>query len=85
VRRLLAPEGHVVVDLAPPGTGLAVGMVRLQVGGRASRSFRWAVLGADAVTEVASSAGLSVTGLHEYDGRWFTVLARQEVPGACLS
>ena len=32
------------------------------------------VLGADAVTDVASSAGLEVAALHEYDGRWFAVL-----------
>jgi len=85
VRRLLAPEGRVVVDLAPPGRGLRVGMVRLQVRGSVSRGFPWAVIGADAVTDVASSAGLEVAALHEYDGRWFAVLAGREVPVPCLS
>jgi SAM-dependent methyltransferase len=85
VRRLLAPEGRVVVDLAPPGSGLRVGMVRLRVAGRESRGFPWAVLGVDAVADVASSAGLEVAALHEYDGRWFAVLAGPEVPDPCLS
>lgn len=85
VARMLAPEGRVVVDLAPPGTGLRVGMVRLRVEGRESRGFPWAVLGADAIADVASLAGLEVAALHEYDGRWFAVLAGQEVPSPCLS
>jgi SAM-dependent methyltransferase len=85
VRRLLAPDGVVVVDLAPPGTGLAAGRVRLHARGRTSGWFRWAVLGTDAITDVASSAGLSACDVHEYDGRWFAVLARQEVPPPCLS
>lgn len=85
VRRLIAPEGRVVVDLAPPGAGLRVGLVRLLVEGRESCAFPWAVLGADAVTDVASSAGLEVTALHEYDGRWFAVMAGPEVPAPCLS
>ena len=85
VRRLLAPDGHVVVDLAPAGAGLTVGMVRLHVGDRVSRKFPWAVLGVDAVADVAGSAGLSVTDVHEYDGRWFAVLARKEIPIPCLS
>jgi SAM-dependent methyltransferase len=84
-RQLLAPGGSVVVDLAPPGTGLEVGKVRLEVGGRTSRTFPWAVLGTDAVAGVASSAGLSIAGVHEYDGRWFAVLVREEVPKPCLS
>ncbi|HSE70701.1 MAG TPA: methyltransferase domain-containing protein [Nocardioidaceae bacterium] len=84
-RRLLAPGGVVVVDLAPPGTGLAVGRVRLHAGGRTSGWFPWAVLGADAVRDVASSVGLSACDLHLHDGRWFAVLARDEVPTPCLS
>jgi SAM-dependent methyltransferase len=85
VRDLLCPRGHVVVDLAPPGTGLAVGRLRLHVGRQTSRSFPWAVLGPDAVAAVASSSGLSVAELHEYEGRWFAVLSREEVPTPCLS
>ncbi len=84
-RQLLSPGGHVVVDLAPPGTGLEVGKVRLEVAGRTSRTFPWAVLGTDAVAGVASSAGLSIAGVHEHDGRWFAVLVRGEVPTPCLS
>lgn len=85
VRRLLAPEGQAVVDLAPPGSGLAVGLVCLRVGPQTSRRFPWAVVGADAVAGVASSAGLSVADVREHEGRWFALLARQPVPGSCLS
>lgn len=84
-RELLRPGGQVVVDLSPPGTGLAVGRVRLRVGDRSSQAFPWAVLGADAVAAVASSAGLAVADVHEYSGRWFAVLLREEVPTPCLS
>jgi hypothetical protein len=85
VRRLLAPGGRVVVDLAPPGMGLTVGAIRIHAGDRTSRRFPWAVLSPEAVGGVASSAGLSVGDVHEYDGRWFAVLTRKEVPSPCLS
>lgn len=85
VRRLLAPEGTVVVDLAPPGTGLRVGHARLRLADRTSPPFPWAVLGADAVLDVAGGAGLEVAGLHDHDGRWYAVLARKGVPPRCLS
>ncbi|HLN78076.1 MAG TPA: methyltransferase domain-containing protein [Nocardioidaceae bacterium] len=85
VRRLLAPHGQVVVDLAPAGAGLTVGLVRIHAGSRTSQSFPWAVVGADAVADVAAAAGLSVRDVHEYDGRWFAVLVRKEIPDPCLS
>jgi SAM-dependent methyltransferase len=85
VRELLCPHGQVVVDLAPPGTGLAVGRLRLHVGDQISHPFPWAVLGADAVADVAWSSALSVAGLHHTDGRWFAVLAREDVRMPCRS
>jgi SAM-dependent methyltransferase len=78
VRRLLAPGGRVVVDLAQPGAGLTVGLVRLEVGVHTSRTFPWALVGPDAVGSVAAAAGLAVAGVHEYAGRWFAVLALPE-------
>lgn len=85
VRDLLVPGGRVVVDLAAPGLGLVVGSVRLTVDERTSHRFPWAVLGADAIDDVAEEADLRVRGLHEYAGRWCAVLVQQEVPPPCLS
>lgn len=85
VRRLLAPDGRVVVDLAPSGAGLMVGTIRLRAGARTSPSFPWAVVGVDALADLAGTAGLSVAEVHEYDSRWFAVLVHKEIPVRCLS
>lgn len=83
VRGLIRPGGLVVVDLAPPGTGLGRHTVRLSVGGRSSHAFPWALLGTDAVHTVAVEAGLCVLGTHEWDGRWFAVLQRGSETQPC--
>jgi SAM-dependent methyltransferase len=85
VERLLTPAGTVVVDLAPPGTGLAVGTLRLEVRDRTSCRFPWAVVGVDVAPGVAAEAGLTVADLDASDGRWYAVLVREEVPSRCLS
>ncbi len=74
IRELLAPDGVVVLELAPYGTGLRVGAVALRADGRLSDPFPWAVVGADAVATVAGSAGLAVASTHERGGRWWSVL-----------
>lgn len=76
VRGLLSPGGRVVVDLAPPGTGLLRHTVSLSVRGRRSHPFPWAVLGTDSLAPVAVEADLSVSGVHEWSGRWFAFLHR---------
>jgi SAM-dependent methyltransferase len=76
VAGLLAAGGWVVVDLAPPGVGLSTSTLELECGGSRSGPFRWSVLGADSVHDVAVAAGLGVEGIHEHDGRWFAVLVR---------
>ncbi|MEP7765851.1 methyltransferase domain-containing protein [Sanguibacter sp. 25GB23B1] len=73
---LLAAGGRVVVDIAPPGTGLQIHTVRLRMGGRQSRPFPWAVLGVDALPSVAASAGLVVDAVHDHEGRWVALLSR---------
>jgi SAM-dependent methyltransferase len=75
VRELLAPSGRVVADLAPPGHGIRCRRVRLAGARGSSEPFAWAVVGADAVAVPAREAGLRVAATHEYDGRWFAVLA----------
>jgi hypothetical protein len=73
VRQLLAPGGRVVADVAPPGTGLRTGEVRLTAGGLTSAPFPWAVVGADAVARIGADAGFA-SATREVDGRWIAVL-----------
>jgi SAM-dependent methyltransferase len=73
VAQLLAPGGRVVCDVAPPGTGLHSGTVRLTAGGLTSEPFPWSVVGADAVLDVAAEAGFGVRTL-DLGGRWVGVL-----------
>jgi SAM-dependent methyltransferase len=73
---LLEGAGRVVVDLAPPGTGLETRQVRLQAGTRRSRPFAWSVLGTDAIDAVAQSAGLRVAEVARHVDRWFAVLVK---------
>ncbi|MEO5833817.1 MAG: methyltransferase domain-containing protein [Nakamurella sp.] len=73
---LLAPAGHVVLDLEPPGTGLVVEEVRLSAGDAVSAPFRWCWLGADAVHRVAATAGLAPQDIWLAGRRWQARLGR---------
>lgn len=73
LRHVLAPGGLVVADVAPPGTGLRTGTVRLTAGGLTSEPFPWAVVGADAVDVVARDAGFA-SSTRDTGGRWIAVL-----------
>jgi SAM-dependent methyltransferase len=73
VAQLLAPGGRVVADIAPPGTGLVSGTVRLTAGGLTSEPFPWSVVGADAIDEVAAEAGFAAEALDMGD-RWLAIL-----------
>jgi SAM-dependent methyltransferase len=73
ISQVLAARGRVVADVAPPGTGLRAGEVRLSAGGLTSVPFPWAVVGADAIPAVAADAGF-VAETIELDGRWVAVL-----------
>jgi SAM-dependent methyltransferase len=77
VALLLRPGGWVVVDVAPPGAGLATRTLALECGVLRSDPFPWTVVGADAVPGVAAAAGLHVDTVRELDGRWFAVLAKE--------
>ena len=71
-RDLLLPGGNVLVDVAPPGTGLQVTTARLVGAGGAGGWFAWAVLGFDALEVVAAAAGLRVADAWfvEDEQRW---------------
>jgi SAM-dependent methyltransferase len=76
VAQIIAPSGRVVLDVAPPGGSLCVHEVALEVGGRRTASFGWAVVPADRIAPVAAAAALRTLSLVETGGRWFAVLAK---------
>jgi SAM-dependent methyltransferase len=77
VRDLLVPDGRVVVDVAPWGTGVVTRHVRLETAHGRSGEFPWTAVGADAIQAVASAAGLgTATGHHYGDRRWAVIGAR---------
>lgn len=64
LRDLVTPSGRVIVEVAPAGHGLVRERRRLRVDGRLSGSFPWAVVGLDAIEDVAAAAGLDVEHVH---------------------
>lgn len=74
-RELMASHGQVVAEVHPPGTGWRRLTAWLERDGRRGESFAWAVVGADAIGEVARPAGLHVAALGPTpSGRWFARL-----------
>jgi SAM-dependent methyltransferase len=76
VSQLIAPSGRVVVELAPPGTGLVTRRVRLETAVGRSDPFSWSLVGTDAIPAVAGAAGLRRTSVHRFGDRWCAVLER---------
>lgn len=62
VHEVLSPEGRSIVEVAGPGIGLVAEQRRLRIGDQHSAEFAWAVVGLDAIEEIAAEAGLQ---LHE--------------------
>src|SRR5215213_5443632 len=60
LRQVLTSHGTVIAEVAAAGTGLVHEHRRLRVDGRLSAHFEWAVVGLDAIDEVAARAGLEV-------------------------
>jgi SAM-dependent methyltransferase len=76
-RELVAPDGRVVVDVAPWGTGVVTRHVRLETRHGRSGWFPWTSVGADAIQAVAHAAGLGRSIEHRYaDRHWVVVEAR---------
>ena len=73
IAQLLAPGGRIVADVAPPGTGLHSGTVRLSAGGLTSEPFPWSVVGVDAIEELGIAAGFHVE-TRDVGDRWVGVL-----------
>ena len=72
---LLAPEGHALVELEPPGSRLRCEEVRLTYAGLASAWFPWAFVGADHIEDVARDAGLGDVETWTVEGRWFASIS----------
>ena len=76
VGELLAPDGHALVELDPPGKPLRREQVRLRHGGLVSAWFPWAYVGADHITDIAAEAGLGPADAWSVDNRWFAAIPR---------
>jgi SAM-dependent methyltransferase len=74
---LIAPDGRVVVDLAPPGFGIRTRSLAIRAPVGTTRPFRWTVVSADAIGPLAAPVGLTVCHGYEVPGRWFAVLERR--------
>jgi SAM-dependent methyltransferase len=74
-RRLLRPDGRLLVEALPPGAPTRSVRVRVHVDRRAaSRPFPWAVVGVLDLPGLAARGGFRVRELMEGDGRWFARL-----------
>ncbi len=76
-RELLATDGRVVIDLSRPGGAVSVHWIGLEVSGRLSRTFPWAVVPACQIEMLAEAAALHVLEVTEHEGRWFATLAKR--------
>ena len=70
---LLASEGTVVVEVAPPA--VSSGPVTVQFD-REDQPFRWARVGVDGLTALAEASGLAVARIASFGDRWFGWLTR---------
>lgn len=76
VHDLLAPAGRALVEVAPAGTAATAHQVHLEVGGRLSHPFPWAVVGPEALCRLAEQAAMRMLRVTAVDGRCFVELAK---------
>jgi len=74
--QLLGPGGRVVVELSPPGGCVRTHGIRLQVRGKQTPRFAWAVVPADSIAALAAASVLRVIEVIEHQGRWIAELAK---------
>ena len=75
-RDLVAADGCVLVEVAPPGHPTRRERVRLEADGAMSPWFGWATVGADCIRPLARVAGLGCAEVLDLGGRWFARLER---------
>ena len=73
---VLVPGGKVIAEVAEHGAGFVRDRRRLRVDGRLSAHFAWAVVGLDAIADVAGSAGMTVVSSQSVGGRHAATLVR---------
>ena len=74
-RELTGSGGRVLAEVEPPGTGWRHLVAWFERDGGRGPSFDWAVVGADAVADIARPAGFEVASLDQTpSGRWFADL-----------
>ncbi len=74
-RALVADYGQVLAEVHAPGTGWRRLTAWFERDGERSEPFDWAVVGADAIAELAGPAGLDLVDLGATpSGRWFARL-----------
>jgi SAM-dependent methyltransferase len=73
---MLAPGGRVIAEVADAGTGFVRERRRLRVEGRMSAHFEWAVVGLDAIDDVARQAGMRVVETRTVGGRHTATMVR---------
>ena len=73
---VLAPGGQVIAEVAERGTGLVRERRQFRVDGRLSAHFDWAVVGLDAVEQVASDAGMQMISTSSVGGRHTATMVR---------
>ncbi|QNE22873.1 class I SAM-dependent methyltransferase [Kribbella qitaiheensis] len=76
--RLLAPGGSILVETGPRRSELWQGHARLQDPSAAGAWFPWAVVGLNAVSELARRAGLRVVATRRGRTRCFAQLAQDD-------
>ncbi|MBA2698465.1 MAG: methyltransferase domain-containing protein [Nocardioidaceae bacterium] len=74
---LVTPDGRIIVDLAAPGGPIRVHRIGLEVGGRSTRRFPWAIVPADQLELLAEQTALRILEIIDHEGRWFATLQRR--------
>jgi SAM-dependent methyltransferase len=73
-RDLVTPGGRVVVEVAPPGTGVVTRHISIETEVGRSDVFPWTQVGSDAIEAVARAAGLRLRSQRRFGDRWCAVL-----------
>jgi len=77
IAQLLRPDGRLLVEVAPPGTGPGCRTVCLEVDGQRGPWFRWTRVGIDRLGGLALPAGLVVLDRWSDGDRWYGTLRRE--------
>jgi SAM-dependent methyltransferase len=78
-RALMSADGVLLAEVEPPGVGWRTCRARLERGAEVGTWFAWSIVGADALDELAASAGLALETVQTTaGGRWFGRMRRVE-------